>query len=139
MGEKSNPDGFTRRSFIGKTSTILTVAATSSPILAAAQQTIDKSGDNHTGVNERQPGPRNPTLDQAEPDSVYPPITDAGGQPPFKYPFSFAHKRIEAGGWTRQVTVRDFVLSKKWRALRCGSSREEFVSCTGMWARSGPL
>jgi oxalate decarboxylase len=112
MGEKNNPDEFTRRSFLGKTSAVLAMAATS-PILVAAQQTADKSGDSHTGVNEEQPGPRNPTLDQAEPDSVYPPTTDAGGQPPFKYPFSFAHKRIEAGGWTRQVTVRDFPLSKK--------------------------
>jgi oxalate decarboxylase len=112
MGAKNNPDEFTRRSFLGKTSAVLAMAATS-PILVAAQQTADKSGDSHTGVNEEQPGPRNPTLDQAEPDSVYPPTTDAGGQPPFKYPFSFAHKRIEAGGWTRQVTVRDFPLSKK--------------------------
>src|ERR1700710_3104445 len=101
MGEKNNPDEFTRRSFLGRTSAVLAMAATS-PILVAAQQTADKSNDSHTGVNEEQPGPRNPTPDQAEPDSVYPPTTDAGGQPPFKYPFSFAHKRIEAGGWTRQ-------------------------------------
>jgi oxalate decarboxylase len=112
MGEKNSPDEFSRRSFLAKTSTVLAVAATS-PILAAAEQTVDKSGDSHTGVNEEQPGPRNATLDQAEPDSGYPPTTDAGGQPPFKYPFSFAHKRIEAGGWTRQVSVRDFALSKK--------------------------
>jgi oxalate decarboxylase len=137
MGEKSNPDEFTRRSFIGKTSAVFAVAATS-PILAAAQQTIDKSGDNHTGVNERQPGPRNPTLDQAEPDSVYPPTTDSGGQPPFKYPFSFAHKRIEAGGWTRQVTVRDFVLSKKMAGVEMrliqGGVRELHWHVGAEWA-----
>ena len=44
---------------------------------------------------------------------MYPPETDAGGQPPFKYPFALAHTSIEAGGWTRQVTVRDFPLSKR--------------------------
>jgi oxalate decarboxylase len=137
MGEKSNPDEFTRRSFIGKTSAVLAVAATS-PILAAAQQTVDKTGDNHTGVNERQPGPKNPTLDQAEPDSVFPPTTDAGGQPPFKYPFSFAHKRIEAGGWTRQVTVRDFVLSKKMAGVEMrliqGGIRELHWHVGAEWA-----
>jgi oxalate decarboxylase len=137
MGEKSNPDEFTRRSFIGKTSAVLAVAATS-PILAAAQQTVDKTGDNHTGMNERQPGPKNPTLDQAEPDSVFPPTTDAGGQPPFKYPFSFAHKRIEAGGWTRQVTVRDFVLSKKMAGVEMrliqGGIRELHWHVGAEWA-----
>jgi len=137
MGVKNNPDEFTRRSFLGKTSAVLAVAATS-PILVAAQQTIDKSGDNHTGVNEQQPGPRNSTLDQAEPDSVYSPTTDAGGQPPFKYPFSFAHKRIEAGGWTRQVTVRDFALSKKMAGVEMrlikGGIRELHWHVGSEWA-----
>jgi oxalate decarboxylase len=32
--------------------------------------------------------------------------------PAFKYPFSVAHKRIEPGGWTRQVTVSDLGISK---------------------------
>ncbi|MDT7811512.1 MAG: oxalate decarboxylase, partial [Acidobacteriaceae bacterium] len=104
----------------------------------AAQQTVDKSGDNHTGVNEQQPGPRNPTFVQAEPDSVYPPTTDVGGQPPFKYPFSFAHKRIEAGGWTRQVTVRDFSLSKKMAGVEMrlikGGVRELHWHVGSEWA-----
>jgi oxalate decarboxylase len=137
MGEKNNPNEFSRRCFLGKTSAVLAVAATS-PILAAAQQTVDKSGDHHTGVNEQQPGPRNPTLDQAEPDSVYPPTSDAGGQPPFKYPFSFAHKRIEAGGWTRQVTVRDFTLSKKMAGVEMrlikGGVRELHWHVGSEWA-----
>jgi oxalate decarboxylase len=137
MGEKSNPNEFSRRCFLGKTSAVLAVAATS-PILAAAQQTVDKSGDNHTAVNEQQPGPRNSTLDQAEPDSVYPPTTDVGGQPPFKYPFSFAHKRIEAGGWTRQVTVRDFSLSKKMAGVEMrlikGGVRELHWHVGSEWA-----
>ena len=105
-------DGVTRRSFLGKTSAAL-VAAASVPILAAAQQTKDLSRDSHTGINEQELGPKNPGLEAQEPDSIYPPVTDSGGQPPFKYPFAMAHKRIEAGGWTRQVTVRDFPLSKK--------------------------
>ena len=137
MGERNNRDEFTRRKFLGKTSAVLAVAA-ASPILAAAQQTVDRSGDNHTGVNEQQPGPRNPTLDQAEPDSVYPPTTDAGGQPPFKYPFSFAHKRVEAGGWTRQVTVRDFALSKKMAGVEMrlikGGIRELHWHVGSEWA-----
>lgn len=101
-----------RRNFLERSSAALAVAATL-PILASAQQTRDQSGDDHKGINETQPGPINKALDASEPDSVFPPTADAGGQPPFKYPFSFAHKRIEAGGWTRQVTVRDLPISKK--------------------------
>ena len=137
MEQKEVKDSLSRRKFLGKSSAVLAAAATL-PLAAATQQTADKSGDSHTGVNERQPGPKNPTLDQAEPDSVFPPETDAGGQPPFKYPFSFAHKRVEAGGWTRQVTVRDFPLSKKMAGVEMrlisGGIRELHWHVGSEWA-----
>jgi oxalate decarboxylase len=103
---------YSRRNFLERSSAALAVAA-SLPILASAQQARDMSGDTHQGVNETQPGTANKGLDASEPDSGFPPTTDAGGQPPFKYPFSYAHKRIEEGGWTRQVTARDLAISKK--------------------------
>ena len=80
---KTSNDGISRRSFLGNTSAAL-VAAASLPILAAAQQTRDLSRDTHTGINEQELGPKNPALEAQEPDSGYPPTTDAGGQPPFK-------------------------------------------------------
>src|SRR5258708_2139548 len=123
IGEK-----LSRRSFLEKGSTALAVTA-GLPLIAAAQQTRDMSGDTHSGVNEKQPGPINKTLDSSEPNSVFPPETDSGGQPPFKYPFSYAHKRIEACGWTRQVTVRDFPLSKK----KAGGGERIFLN--GTYAR----
>lgn len=130
-------EGLSRRSFLGRGSAALAAAA-SLPIIAAAQKTTDMSQDTHTGDNETQPGPKNPTLDGMEPDSVYPPPTDAGGQPPFKYPFSFSHKRIEAGGWTRQVTVRDFPLSKKMAGVEMrlvkGGVRELHWHVGAEWA-----
>jgi oxalate decarboxylase len=58
-------------------------------------------------------GAKNSGLEAQEQKSVYPPEADVGGQPAFKYPFAIAHRRIESGGWTRQVTVRDFPLSKR--------------------------
>ena len=137
MQEQDGADSISRRKFLGKSSAMLAAAA-ALPIVAAAQQTVDKSGDNHAGVNEQQPGPRNQTLEGAEPDSNYPPTTDAGGQPPFKYPFAFAHKRIEAGGWTRQVTVRDFPLSKKMAGVEMrlisGGIRELHWHVGSEWA-----
>jgi oxalate decarboxylase len=95
-----------RRSFLERTSAALAAAA-AVPLAAAAQER------SQAGANLTQPGPKNAALDRAEQDSAFPPETDAGGQPPFKYPFSYGHKRVEAGGWTRQVTVRDLAISKK--------------------------
>ncbi|MGB6686761.1 MAG: cupin domain-containing protein [Terracidiphilus sp.] len=137
MGNENSTEILSRRRFLGASSAAVALAA-GLPLAGAAQQTPDKSGDSHTGQNETQPGPKNPVLDQAEPDSVYPPETDAGGQPPFKYPFSFAHKRIEAGGWTRQVTVRDFPISKKMAGVEMrlikGGIRELHWHVGAEWA-----
>jgi oxalate decarboxylase len=137
-GKMMSNDGVSRRSFLGKTSAALAAVA-SLPILAGAQQqTKDLSGDTHTGVNEQELGPKNPSLEAQEPDSMYPPETDAGGQPPFKYPFAMAHKRIEAGGWTRQVTVRDFPMSKKMAGVEMrlisGGVRELHWHLSAEWA-----
>jgi len=127
-------NGASRRSFLGNTSAAL-VAAASLPILAAAQQT---SAGTYTGVNEQELGPRNPGLEAQEPNSVFPPLTDAGGQPPFKYPFAMSHRRIESGGWTRQVTVRDFPLSKKMAGVEMrlisGGVRELHWHVGSEWA-----
>src|ERR1700744_2434656 len=80
MQEQDGADSISRRTFLGKSSAMLAAAA-ALPMVAAAQQRADKSGDTHTGVNEQQPGPRNQTLEESEPDSNFPPSTDAGGQP----------------------------------------------------------
>jgi oxalate decarboxylase len=130
-------NGASRRSFLGQTSAAL-VAAASLPILAAAQQTQGTSADKHTGINEQELGPRNPNLEAQEPSSVFPPVTDAGGQPPFKYPFAMSHRRIESGGWTRQVTVRDFSLSKEMAGVEMrlisGGVRELHWHVSSEWA-----
>lgn len=54
------------------------------------------------------PGARNLLLDRQNPDVLVPPATDYGGLPNLKFPFGFAHMRIEEGGWAREVTVREF-------------------------------
>jgi hypothetical protein len=51
------------------------------------------------------PGLIDKHLDAANPDISVPPLTDAGGLPTFKYPFSLKNKRIYEGGWSREVTV----------------------------------
>ncbi len=136
-GDEPAAKTLNRRNFLERASAALAMVG-AVPALASAQQTRELNGDNHKGHNESQPGPDNKTLDQSEPDSVWPPGTDAGGQPPFKYPFSFAHKRIEAGGWTRQVTVRDLPISKKMAGVEMrlisGGIRELHWHVGAEWA-----
>lgn len=113
MPDDHKHEGLNRRSFLGRSSAVVAAAAALPAVGSVPMAASPQQAGAHTGENESQPGPRNAALDAAEPNSVFPPETDNGGQPPFKYPFSFARKRIEAGGWTRQVTVRDFPISKK--------------------------
>ena len=114
MAEEKDQARLSRRKFIETGSAVFVAAAglqAAQGQQAAAGKTT--STDNHTGKNETQPGPPgNVPIAQENPDSEWPPEADSGGQPPFKYPFSMAHKRVEAGGWTRQVTVRDLPISK---------------------------
>lgn len=144
MGEETN-DRLSRRKFLGGTSAALAAAALA-PVASAAQnpqqggqeRPVSAGGDSHTGINEKQLGPQNPTAERAEEDSVFPPETDAGGQPPFKYPFAFAHRRVEEGGWTRQVTVRDLPISKKMAGVEMrlvrGGIRELHWHLGAEWA-----
>jgi oxalate decarboxylase len=57
-------------------------------------------------------GKGNPSIYDENPDSEAPPPTDHSSVPAFKYPFAFAHKRVQPGGWTRQVTVHDLPVSQ---------------------------
>src|SRR5437868_1712315 len=57
------------------------------------------------------PGPQNPTASMLAPSSELPPSTDRGDIPNFWFPFSRSHKRLQVGGWARQITVKDFPIS----------------------------
>src|SRR5258708_37014138 len=57
-------------------------------------------------------GPRDALRDQQNPDIYAPPATDHGTLPNLRFSFSDCHMRLEPGGWTRQVTVRELGISK---------------------------
>ena len=142
MYESYNP--LSRRRFLGSSSAAL--AAVAGLKAADAQQTQGNNEQNsapvrspdHHLVNEQEPQPKDAMLDDQNPSSNWPPPTDAGGQPPFKYPFSFSHKRVEGGGWTRQVTVRDMAMSKKMAGVQMfliqGGVRELHWHVGAEWA-----
>lgn len=130
-----------RRRFVGVGSTALAAAAIAQAAAAQqapqSEQKVPRSPDHHL-PNEEEPGPKNSALDAENPSSVWDNETDNGAVPPFKYPFSLARKRIESGGWTRQVTIRELPISKDIAGvemrLTAGGVRELHWHVSAEWA-----
>ena len=137
--QKAQPETSTRRRFLSNTGAALAAAA-AIPLLEAqktAAQQATRSPDHHLS-NEQQPGPNNTALDAENPSSVWAPETDNGTVQPFKYSFAEAHKRIESGGWTRQVTSRELPISKTMAGVEmrlvAGGVRELHWHVSAEWA-----
>jgi oxalate decarboxylase len=84
--------------------TVATAAAATSQPATPQPQRPSRGGT--------EPGPRNIERDRQNPDMLVPPATDRGTLPNLRFSFSDAHMRLEAGGWTRQVTARELGISK---------------------------
>src|SRR5467141_1081894 len=54
------------------------------------------------------PGPRNPVIADQFPAANSPPATDTNDLPQFWASFNNAAKRMQNGGWARQVSQADF-------------------------------
>src|SRR5260370_34032268 len=65
---------------------------------------------NPTSVTD--PGPANPALAKQFPGAFTPPATNVGDMPMFWASFNNAPRRIQNGGWARQVTQADFAISE---------------------------
>ena len=57
------------------------------------------------------PGPHDPALAGNEPVMLDPPATDVNGMPQFWASFNLAPRRIQNGGWAREITQSDFAIS----------------------------
>jgi oxalate decarboxylase len=99
-----------RRGFLGMGSAALAAAGLVSATDALSQE--QRPYPTKSDRSASAPGPTNPPLDAQNPDSNLPPPTDAGGVHTFKYPFALSHKRMQEGGWSREVTVRELPVSK---------------------------
>jgi oxalate decarboxylase len=108
-----------------------------SPANTKPEANVFRSSDHHL-PNESVPGPKNSALEAENTDSVWSPETDHGTVPPFKYSFALARKRIESGGWTRQVTTREMPISKTIAGvemrLTAGGVRELHWHVEAEWA-----
>jgi oxalate decarboxylase len=63
------------------------------------------------GSGGTDPGPRNVERDRQNPNLFAPPETDRGSVPNLRFSFSDAHRRLEHGGWTREVTERELPIA----------------------------
>ena len=90
------------------------------------------------GRGGTDPGPRNLPRDLQNPDLISPPATDHGPLPNLRYSFNDSHVRLESGGWTRQVTVRELGISKNIAGvnmrLNAGGVRELHWHKAAEWA-----
>src|SRR5258708_18562061 len=123
---KGLQDGFSRRSVLGMGSAALAAAAftTFSAHAQTREGTRQAEGD-HSSSN---PGQENKPLLLQNPNSNMPPPTDNGDVGPIWYSFDLAHKRIQEGGCTHQVTQRELPSSTDLTAvnmrLTAGSFRQ---------------
>ncbi len=104
--------------------------------IASAQQAIPQP--QRPGNGGSDPGPRSLSRDLQNPDLLVPPSTDHGTLPNLRFSFSDAHMRLESGGWTRQITVRELGISKNIAGvnmrLNAGGIREMHWHKAAEWA-----
>lgn len=121
-----------RRQFLEKAAAVAAALGTNTAMGQTAQNTAraEKSFTN--------PGPQNATLVPINPSSNLPPATDHGTVPPIWYSFDLAHRRVQGGGWTHQVTERELPSSKELAGvnmrLERGAYRELHWHLADEWA-----
>ena len=130
-----------RRSFaaLAASSVLTAQAAHAAPTLGnpdSPAQGVEAIKDNpHSGAD---PGPKNPAFGGQFPSSEMPLSTDSGDMPNFWFPFAAANKRLQDGGWARQVTVNELPIAKTLAAvdmyLTAGGIRELHWHLAAEWA-----
>jgi oxalate decarboxylase len=97
---------------VGAASAVVTAAAAAN---AASFGNPDEPPEGAVNVTNPKalvdPGPQDPDLAGNEPAFLSPPATDVNGMPQFWASFNLSPKRIQNGGWARQITEDDFKIS----------------------------
>ena len=132
-----------RKKVMDRVSRRTLLAAGAAGGLLTAASAAAQSGDavpqpQRPGHGGTDPGPRNLMRDRQNPDILVPPSTDHGTLPNLRFSFSDSHMRLETGGWTRQVTVRELGISKPIAGvnmrLNAGGVRELHWHKAAEWA-----
>jgi len=137
MTQKTNPQMIIkRRSLLGAAAAAFSAGALGFRTAWAQTKTETLKGEQNRSASD--PGPSNAGLANANPNSNNPPGTDRGDILPIWYSFDLTHRRIQDGGWTRQVTAREFPSSQDVAGvtmrLTAGSYRELHWHTANEWA-----
>src|SRR5258707_9756495 len=128
-------DDVTRRAILGATAAGGFFAVATGAGAETSEALPQPRRPDHGGTD---PGPRNLARDRQNPDLLVPPSTDHGTLPNLRFSFSDAHVRLETGGWTRQVTVRELGISTPIAGvnmrLNAGGVRELHWHKAAEWA-----
>lgn len=118
-----------------ESTTAVAAALTSSNVFGQTADNTKKAEGDHSDSN---PGQTNAALVALNPNSNMPPPTDHGSVPPVWYSFDLAHRRIQGGGWTHQVTERELPSSKELAGVNMrltqGTYRELHWHLADEWA-----
>jgi oxalate decarboxylase len=125
-----------RRTFLGLSSVALAAAALTG--LTADAQTKASTQKAEGDHSSSDPGPENRSLLAENPNSNTPPPTDHGDVGSIWFSFDLVKKRVEEGGWTHQVTQREFPSSREIAGvnmrLEAGGYRELHWHTADEWA-----
>ena len=119
MNNDAKKDLFSRRGFLEVGSAALAGVLSAANAAGQDQKQDQKPYPTKGDKSSSAPGPGNIPLDSQNPDSFLPPPTDAGGVATFKYPFGISHKRMQQGGWSREVTVRELRFPSRLPGSTC--------------------
>jgi oxalate decarboxylase len=125
-----------RRNFLRTGSAVAMTALAGATALRGQEQPSTRAAEHDHSSSD--PGPENEPLLDENPDSNTPPPTDHGDVVPLWYSFDLVKKRVEEGGWTREVTERVLPSSKDIAGvnmrLTAGSYRELHWHTADEWA-----
>ncbi len=116
-------------------SSVVAAALTAPEMFGQTAENTSVAEADHSSNN---PGQTNAGIVALNPNSNMPPPTDHGSVPPLWYSFDLAHRRVQGGGWTHQVTERELPSSKELAGvnmrLTAGSFRELHWHLADEWA-----
>jgi oxalate decarboxylase len=123
---------------ISRRSFAAAAAATGLFTARAAAQSVESVAAGERNGSASDPGPENSQLKALNQDNFLPPPTDHGSVPTFWSSFSGMHRRVQDGGWTRQVNQTDFPISGDIAGvnmrLTAGGVRELHWHAADEWA-----
>jgi oxalate decarboxylase len=140
MADRDNTPGsrdvVSRRHLLAATTiAVASGALARSQAVAQTRQGVETGEQNASAAD---PGPENDAIKSINADGFRPPSTDHGFVPDFWHCFSSAHRRVEDGGWSRQVNVEDFPISKELAGvnmkLNAGGIRELHWHAADEWS-----